>query len=101
MASRRPELSATLSRMSMASGTGGQRKRNRRRQDDGVGRRPRSGHFPRGGRLPGDRIVRTRSVPVAKITTLIEQHAERPWLGFFGEPRVNVLRLNLALDALS
>ncbi len=44
------------------------------------------------------RVAEARNRPVEQINTLIEQHAERPWLGIFSEPRVNVLRLNLALD---
>jgi len=44
------------------------------------------------------RVAKVRNVTIDQIDALIEQHAERPWLGVFGEPRVNVLRLNLALD---
>jgi K+-transporting ATPase ATPase C chain len=44
------------------------------------------------------RVSRERGLPAARVGALIEQHARRPWLGFFGEPRVNVLALNLALD---
>jgi K+-transporting ATPase ATPase C chain len=44
------------------------------------------------------RVARSRRLPVEQVTALIEQQAERPWLGRLGEPRVNVLRLNLALD---
>jgi potassium-transporting ATPase KdpC subunit len=44
------------------------------------------------------RVAAARNVTVDHIEMLIEQHATRPWLGIFGEPRVNVLRLNLALD---
>ena len=44
------------------------------------------------------RIARSRSLPVAQVQALIELNAMRPWLGVIGEPRVNVLALNLALD---
>jgi potassium-transporting ATPase KdpC subunit len=43
------------------------------------------------------RVARTRRVPLAQVIALIEQHAVRTWLGILGEPRVNVLQLNLAL----
>lgn len=46
------------------------------------------------------RVAKTRHLPVEQVKALIEQHAERPWLGIFGEPRVNVLTLNLAVDAM-
>ncbi len=44
------------------------------------------------------RIARARSLPVAQVQALIELNAMTPWLGIIGEPRVNVLALNLALD---
>jgi K+-transporting ATPase ATPase C chain len=44
------------------------------------------------------RVARTRNLPLGQVTALIEQQAVRPWLGILGEPRVNVLRLNLALE---
>jgi len=44
------------------------------------------------------RVAKARDVPVERIQALVEQHAKRPWLVIFGEPRVNVLGLNLALD---
>ena len=46
------------------------------------------------------RVARLRNLSEAQITALIEQYAVHPWLGIFGEPRVNVLALNLALDNL-
>ncbi|MFM9915725.1 MAG: potassium-transporting ATPase subunit KdpC [Rhizobacter sp.] len=46
------------------------------------------------------RVARARGLDPATVQSLIERHAVRPWLGVVGEPRVNVLALNLALDAV-
>ncbi len=46
------------------------------------------------------RVARTRGIPEQVVLRLIREHAQGRWLGVFGEPRVNVLALNQALDAL-
>lgn len=45
-----------------------------------------------------DRIAQTRQLSVAQVQRLIQEHIQDRSLGFLGEPRVNVLSLNLALD---
>ena len=46
------------------------------------------------------RVARARSLPEERVKQLVVDQTERRQLGVLGEPRVNVLRLNLALDAL-
>jgi len=46
------------------------------------------------------RVAKARNLPVEKVQALVAQHTEQPLLAVLGEPQVNVLRLNLALEAL-
>ena len=45
------------------------------------------------------RVARARNLPPSQVRQLIEKHTEGKRFGFLGEPHVNVLKLNLALDA--
>ena len=47
-----------------------------------------------------DRIAKKRGLPVKQVADLIKRETERPLFGLLGTTRVNVLKLNLALDAL-
>lgn len=55
---------------------------------------------PRGAQIQVARVARARGLDPAAVSALLAEHTERPQFGLFGQPRVNVLRLNLALDQL-
>ena len=47
-----------------------------------------------------DRVAAARHLPVSEVYSLVTQHIKGRQLGFLGEPTVNVLELNIALDEL-
>jgi len=53
---------------------------------------------PAAARVQVERVARARSVPAERVEAIVARFTEGRDLGFLGEPRVNVLLLNLALD---
>ncbi len=54
---------------------------------------------PAAAHYQAPRVARVRGMPLEQVRRLIDQHTEGRTLGVLGEPRVNVLALNRALDA--
>lgn len=50
--------------------------------------------------LQVDRIAHARAIPAAAVGQIVAAHTDQPFLGFIGQPAVNVLAVNRALDEL-
>ncbi|MGZ3750824.1 MAG: K(+)-transporting ATPase subunit C [Mucilaginibacter sp.] len=55
---------------------------------------------PAGAKIQAARIAKVRGISEQQILALVDEHTEKPLLGLFGPPKVNVLKLNIALDEL-
>jgi K+-transporting ATPase ATPase C chain len=53
---------------------------------------------PQNAAIQLDRVATTRHIPTAAVAALVSTYTQGRTLGFLGEPRVNVLELNIALD---
>lgn len=56
---------------------------------------------PQAAEFQAPRIANTRGLQLNQVKALIDEHTEGKQLGLFGQPRVNVLKLNIALDNAS
>ena len=54
---------------------------------------------PANAQLQVGRVARARGVDSARIRAIVDAHTEGRQFGFFGDPRVNVLLLNIAIDS--
>lgn len=52
-------------------------------------------------RVQVKRIAKIRNIDVQKLEQLISEHTDKPLAGLFGPEKINVLKLNIALDKLS
>ena len=55
---------------------------------------------PAAARYQAARVARVRKLPPEQVMALVDAHTDKPLMAFLGEARVNVLALNMALEAL-
>ncbi|WP_413669331.1 K(+)-transporting ATPase subunit C [Mucilaginibacter sp. Mucisp86] len=55
---------------------------------------------PAGAKVQVARVAKVRGLPVDAVNKLVDEHTEQPLFGLFGPAKVNVLKLNVALDEL-
>ena len=55
---------------------------------------------PRGAQVQVQRVAEARGLDAATVRNIVDSLTRKPWLGLFGTPKVNVLRLNVALETL-
>jgi len=53
---------------------------------------------PQAAAIQIERVAKARELPIEKVSSLVGRYTEGPQFGMLGQPRVNVLKLNLALD---
>ena len=56
---------------------------------------------PRGAQAQVRRVAEARGLDTATVRHLVDSLTQKPWLGLFGTEKVNVLRLNVALEELN
>ena len=59
------------------------------------------GISPQNAAIQVNRVAEARNLPVSEVKALVDKYTQGRTLGFLGEPAVNVLELNIALDQLS
>lgn len=55
---------------------------------------------PEGVKIQIARIAKVHNLSTEKVTQLVNEHTEKPLFGLFGPAKVNVLKLNVAIDQL-
>ena len=55
---------------------------------------------PANAEIQAKRVATARHMPLAQVEQLVKANTSQPFVGIFGDPSVNVLKLNLALDGV-